>query len=85
MDPRTLNLAFQILKLYTLCSQLLIITVTNLIGVSQVVRTSQVPLNIRAVILELTLEKPFAVLKNLMSSGPLVLTPGVFNKTLNNL
>ena len=77
MYPRTLLLAFQVLKLCTLWRQVRVSAPPELVCEHKVVLTLHVPLDVGPVTLELALKVSLTVLQDLMSSRSMFLTPGI--------
>ena len=78
MDPRTLLLTFQVLKLCTLWRQVRVSAPPELVCEDLIVLTLHVPLSVVTVIPELALKVSLTVLENLMSSRSVFLTPGIY-------
>ena len=77
MYPRTLLLAFQVLKLCTLWRQVRVSAPPELVCEHKAVLTLHVPLDVGPVTLELALKVSLTVLQDLMSSRSMFLTPGI--------
>ena len=78
MYPRTLLLAFQVLKLCTLWRQVRVSAPPELVCEHKAVLTLHVPLDVGPVIPELALKVSLTVLDDFMSARSVVLTPGVY-------
>ena len=78
MYPRTLLLAFQVLKLCTLWRQVRVSAPPELVCEDLVAQTLHVPLSVGPINPELAIKVSLTILENLMSSRSVVLTHGIY-------